>query len=86
MTKAALLYREITKPLFRGTVIKEVKNECVFCKLIHHWRKILLLKKKKILLASKYRLVGGFWLHCTTIADKQCEILVNAMKEFASTV
>ncbi len=89
--KAALLYAEIDEnPFFRGTVNKVDRSKMNVCFVMNDSSLeaafLRLTKEKNIVGIEGHRLVGGFRASLyNALPISSVTVLVNAMKEFAST-
>ena len=89
--KAALLYAEIDEnPFFRGTVNKVDRSKMNVCFVMNDSSLeaafLRLTKEKNIVGIEGHRLVGGFRASLyNALPISSVAVLVNAMKEFAST-
>ena len=89
--KAALLYAEIDEnPFFRGTVDKADRSKMNVCFVMNDSSLeaafLRLTKEKNIVGIEGHRLVGGFRASLyNALPISSVTVLVNAMKEFAST-
>ena len=89
--KAALLYAEIDEnPFFRGTVSKADRSKMNVCFVMNDSSLeaafLRLTKEKNIVGIEGHRLVGGFRASLyNALPISSVTVLVNAMKEFAST-
>ena len=89
--KAALLYAEIDEnPFFRGTVNKADRSKMNVCFVMNDSSLeaafLRLTKEKNIVGIEGHRLVGGFRASLyNALPISSVTVLVNAMKEFAST-
>ena len=88
--KAALLYSEIdSNPIFTGTVVKEDRSKMNVCFVMNNPALedafLNFTKQKNIVGIKGHRLVGGFRASLyNAMPISSVEVLVQAMKEFAS--